>query len=354
MRLSSIGWGESMKEHILLVAVFALMLCVIPFAALAVGIRVQYEKTGYSSTAQTAAVRTAVSVSGSAQTSSFRLYLRKSKEVVTLSADDYVRGVVAAEMPAEYPIEALKAQAAAAFTYAAEQRAYHRAHPQTAAAIGGADLSDDPAHYQAYLSEEEAKSRFGASFQAQWQRISEAVAAVHGTALTRSGRLIEALYFSCSAGKTESSQSIWGDCVPYLIEVNSSWDASAPDYKSVVSVSQASFQKKAATAYHGAALDGDPSGWLTVLSRSDAGSVLTAKVGGKTVSGESLQALFGLRSAHFDVRYANGQFVFTVLGDGHGVGLSQYGAGVLARQGKDWEAIVQYYYTGIEITPYPW
>lgn len=343
-----------MKDYILTVAVFTVILLIIPFAALAVSISMQPGPSKNSWVSAPVQVAQPASVPEAQADGTFRVYLSKSKTVVTLSADDYVRGVVAAEMPAEYPLEALKAQAAAAFTYASEQRAYHRAHPRTAAVIGGADISDDPSHYQAFISEAQARRRFGSDFDWQWKKITEAVAAVHGQALTQNGRLINALYFSCSAGKTESSRSIWGDTVPYLVEVGSAWDSSAPDYKSTVNVSQAAFEKDVKSAYAGVSLGANPSGWITVASRSDAGGVLAAVVGGKTVSGGSIQSLFGLRSTHFDVQFSNGKFIFNVLGDGHGVGLSQYGANVLAKQGKSWKDIVKYYYTGINITPCLW
>lgn len=343
-----------MKEYVFPVAAFTIMMLTIPFAALAFCTNVQYTPSKNAPIVISAPSAQPVSVSSPGAPEPFKVYHTKTDTVETLSADDYIRGVVAAEMSAESPIEALKAQAAAAFTYASVQRAYHRAHPRAAASIGGADVSDSASHYQAYDSEETARRRFGHDFDEQWAKITQAVQAVHGLALTQNGQLINALYFSCSAGKTESSQSVWGDLVPYLVEVNSTWDSAAPDYKSTVRVSQAAFQRAAASDYAGATFGADPSGWISIVSRSGAGGVLTARVGGKTVSGTSIQSLFGLHSTHFDIQFADGKFIFTVLGDGHGVGLSQYGACALAKQGKSWQDIVKYYYTGIDITPYPW
>lgn len=343
-----------MKDYILPIAAFTIFLLIIPLAALALSENVQYNPSKNASAIAPAPTVQPAPVSAAAADGGFAVYHTRTKSVETLSADDYIRGVVAAEMPAEYPIEALKAQASAAFTYAAVQRAYHRSHPAAAASIGGADVSDDPSHYQSYISEDTARRRFGSDFNWQWAKITQAVQAVHGLALAQNGHLINALYFSCSAGKTESSRDIWGDDVPYLVEVSSSWDSAAPDYRSTVRVSQAAFQKAAASDVSGAAFGPDPSGWIGIASRSGAGGVLTVRLGGKTVSGANIQSLFGLRSTHFDVQYANGTFTFTVLGDGHGVGLSQYGACALAKQGKNWQDIVKYYYTGITVTPFPW
>ncbi|MFT8887690.1 MAG: stage II sporulation protein D [Ethanoligenens sp.] len=343
-----------MKDYILPIATFTIVLLIIPFAALALSTNVQHAPDNTASAVLPVQTAQPVQATAVEPAAPFKVYHTKTKTVEILSADAYIRGVVAAEMPAEYPIEALKAQAVAAFTYAAGQRAYHQAHPQAAASIGGADVSDDASHYQAYNSEEKARRRFGSDFDWQWEKITQAVQAVHGLALTQNGRLINAMYFSCSAGKTESCQSVWGDSVPYLVGVNSTWDSAAPDYKSTVRVSQAAFQKAAASDYAGTAWSPDPSGWINITSRSDAGGVLSVCVGGKSVSGTSIQSLFGLRSTHFDVQFADGTFLFTVLGDGHGVGLSQYGAYALAKQGKTWQDIVKYYYTGIDITPCAW
>lgn len=343
-----------MKEYVFPVAAFTCMMLIIPFAALAFSANVQSIPSKNAPVILPAQASVSMAAPAQGPSDVFKVYHTKTKTVETLSADDYIRGVVAAEMPAEYPIEALKAQAAASFTYAAVQRAYHRTHPKAAASIQGADLSDSASYYQAYDPEGTARRRFGSEFDAQWAKITQAVQAVHGYALTQNDQLINALYFSCSAGKTESCQNIWGDRVPYLVEVNSSWDSSAPDYRSTMHVSQAAFHRAAAADVSGAAFGADPSSWLQILTRSNAGSVQTVRLAGKTVSGGNIQSLFGLHSTHFDVQFSNGTFTFTVLGDGHGVGLSQYGACVLARQGKSWQDIVRYYYTGIAVTPYAW
>lgn len=343
-----------MKAHVFPIAAFTVMMLILPFAALTLNSNMQYTPSKNAAANISPTQTPPVSAAAPAVAEPFKVYHTKTDSTEILSADDYIRGVVAAEMPVEYPLEALKAQAAAAFTYAAAQRAYHKAHPKAAASINGADISDDTSHYQAYVSEEDARRRFGSDFDWQWAKLTQAVQAVHGLALTQNGRLINALYFSCSAGKTESSQSVWGDAVPYLVEVDSAWDSAAPDYKSTVRVSQPAFQHAVASDYAGTALGADPSGWIDIVSRSDAGGVLTARVGGKLVSGASVQALFGLHSTHFDVQFADGVFVFTVLGDGHGVGLSQYGASVLAKRGESWQDIAKYYYAGIDITPCPW
>ncbi|HCC00758.1 MAG TPA: stage II sporulation protein D [Ruminococcaceae bacterium] len=343
-----------MKVRLLTIAIFSLALLMIPLTVFAFNAKPQQSATKNSLLGEnkpSAEVAATVNVQSN---SVFKVYHTRTKSVEDIPADQYIRGVVAAEMPAEYPSEALKAQAAASFTYAALERNNHHMHPNANASIDGADVSDDPAHYQAYISESSARKRFGDHFTEQWEKITEAVQAVHGTALTRNGNLIEAQYFSCSAGKTESSQTIWGNDVPYLTEVASTWDSAAPDYKSTVQVSQKSFLRTACDAYTDVNLGDDPSSWIKIATRSDAGGVTKATVGNKTVSGGKIQEWFGLRSTHFDVHYEQGNFIFDVLGDGHGVGLSQFGAGALARSGRNWKEIVQYYYTGIAITPYNW
>ena len=336
-----------MKDYRIFVAAFSAMLLLIPFLSAHTGRNVHSQT---AKNAQSAAAAQAETVSSG----SFVLYRSATKTVETLSAEEYIIGVVMAEMPTSYPAEALKAQAAAAYTFAVVRRAYRRAHPAAAKSIGGADVSDDPAHDQSYWSKAQMVQKCGDEYDADLAKVTAAVQAVRGLALTVNGEPIESVYFSCSSGRTESSADVWGNDVSYLQETDSPWDVNASDYGSTVRVSAADFQSAAQARWAKAVLSGDASGWCAVLSRTGAGGARRVRVGGQEVSGTAVQALFGLRSSVFDVSYENGSFVFSVRGNGHGVGLSQYGAGALARQGKTWRQIVQYYYAGVNITPYAW
>lgn len=336
-----------MKDYRIFIAAFSALLLMIPFVSAHAGQNV------HSDTGKNAQSAAAVQLANVAE-SDFLIYRSGTKQVETLSAEDYIIGVVMAEMPTSYPSDALKAQAAAAFSFAAVRRSYRRAHPAAAKSIGGADLSDDPAHDQSYWSKAQMMQKCGDEYDADLAKVTAAVRAVCGLALTKNGSPIESVYFSCSAGRTESSADVWGNDVSYLQETDSPWDTKAPDYSSTVRVSAAAFQSAAQARWPKAAFAGDAKDWLSVQTRTGAGGALRVRLGGQDTSGTAVQALFGLRSAAFDVSYENGNFVFTVRGNGHGVGLSQYGAGALARQGKTWKEIVRYYYAGVDITPFAW
>ena len=271
-----------------------------------------------------------------------------------IAAVDYICGVVAAEVPASYHEEALKAQAVAAFTYACHARENNRSSPGKNSTIGGADLSDDSSTAEAYLSETEARAKWGSSFDAQWSRIRQAVEQVASQVIVWQGKPIDAVYFSCSGGRTEDSADVWGDSQTYLKSVDSSFDKNAPDYASSRQFSTEEFANRVKAKYPAAAFGSDPAKWLGSVVRSQAGGVKTASLCGTAVSGETLRTLFGLRSADFTLTYQKGTFTFTVRGNGHGVGMSQYGAEYLAAHGKTWKEILSYYYTGISIADYQW
>jgi stage II sporulation protein D len=283
----------------------------------------------------------------------FRVLRTQTGVTETVSTHEYVCGVVAAEMPSEYGAEALKAQAAAAFTYACRARIKNRRNP-ACAPKPGADISDDCSVYQAYISRAQAQSAWGASFAGQWGRIEAAVTAVRGKAVTYKGELINAVYFAASPGSTESSENVWNEAVPYLVPVPSGFDSGYPGWRSAVKLSGSELEAKALKKYPSAKFGQKPGEWIKILKISPSGTVLKLTLGGAEMTGGELQELLGLRSAAFSVSYSNPAFTFDVRGFGHDVGMSQYGAGCLAKKGLTWQQIIRYYYTGAEITDCAW
>lgn len=269
---------------------------------------------------------------------------RSSGEVLELSAGEYVRGALAAEMPPSFHPEALKAQAVAAHTYALYCQASQAEAPDPA--LAGADLSADPSRWEGYVTEEQARERFGENFDLYWGRLCEAAAAVENLVLVYEGEPIVAAYHAISAGETEAAANVWSHGLDYLIPVESPGDKLAPGFETVVSFSAGQTEDILKTAYPGLILPGDKREWLKVLSRSGSGYVLTADAGDIQVSGQDLRTLFGLRSSCFDLSYTLDTFTFTVQGYGHGVGLSQYGADYMARQGSSFQDILAHYYSG--------
>lgn len=284
----------------------------------------------------------------------FRVFQTSTGQVADVGAVDYICGVVAAEVPVTYHEEALKAQAVAAFTYACHARENNLKNPQKNSAIGGADLSDDSNTFEAYLSEAAARVKWGGNFDSRWNRIRSAVEQVAGQVIVWQGKPIDAVFFSASAGRTEDAADVWGESVPYLKSVDSSFDKNAPDYQSRRQLSKDDFAGRVKAKYPAAVFGSDPSKWVASVTRSQAGGIKQAKLCGTEVSGETMRVLFGLRSTNFTVSYQNGTFTFDVKGNGHGVGMSQYGAEYLAAHGKTWKQILTYYYTGVLFGSYQW
>ena len=256
-------------------------------------------------------------------------------EIAEVSMADYLPGVVAAEMPASFEPEALRAQAVAARTYILDRMAHPvEAHPDAA-------VCDDPGCCCAYVSEDEMRENWGADYRRNQRRIRNAVRSTDGMVLTWEGEPIRAVFHSSSGGMTETSAALWGE-VPYLVSVPSPETAAdVPGFETTVTVSAAD----AAQAL-GIEPPEDPAQWLGEIRRDNAGRVETITIGGVTKTGAEARQLFSLRSTNFTVEVQDGNLVFHVTGSGHGVGMSQYGANVMAQQGAAYPEILAHYYPG--------
>ncbi len=244
-----------------------------------------------------------------------------------MSLSDYLCGVLMGEMPASFPEEALKAQAVAARTYTLRRME------------SGGVLSDDPAVCQAYCSPAQAAEKYGEDAELYIQKVCQAVSETDGQVMTYDGDLIAATYFSCSGGKTESAQAVWGSEIPYLVSVDSPGEEDARSYESTVTLELEDFLNT---------LDiSDPA--VERIQYTDGGGVETMVIDGKTFSGVELRALLGLRSTNFTMEVSADQVTFHVLGYGHRVGLSQYGAKAMAEAGHTYREILTWYYSGAEL-----
>ena len=267
--------------------------------------------------------------------------------VVSLSMADYLWRVVAAEMPASFEPEALKAQAVTARTYTLYKRSIgvNPNHPD-------ADVCADINCCQAYLDPDKAAANWGDSAQTYTEKIAQAVSSTDGQAILYDGAPIDAVFFSSAAGRTLSSVEVWGGSVPYLESVESPEGEEVPNYRTTVEVPAEEFRTTFLAQYPQAALSGEASEWFGETVPTSSGGVETMSVGGVTVKGTALRTLFGLRSASFTVEAEGDQVVFSVTGYGHGVGMSQYGANALAKEGKSYLDILTHYYTGVTVAPW--
>ncbi len=277
----------------------------------------------------------------------FRVLRTETGTVEEIPVRDYLIGAVAAEMPARFAPEALKAQAVACRTYAERLRA----NPDPA--LGGAVFSDDSAQYQAFLSREQLKLEYGAHFDSYYAIIAEAVDAAGGLLLCYDGAPIAAAFHACSGGYTESAEAVWGQALPYLVPVESPLDAQSP-YACEETVLPAETVKRALEAVRPeTVLPEDPAQWFTLTEVTPRGTVLHAEAGGVSWTGEGLRAALHLHSARFTVQESDGLLTFTTHGFGHGVGMSQYGADAMARRGSSFSEILLHYYPGAVLCEAP-
>ncbi len=269
--------------------------------------------------------------------------LRNSGEVETLSLDAYLWGVVAAEMPASFPLEALKAQAVAARTYTA----LRIANPKHSNAI----VCEDSGCCQAYIDVAERLSLWGTDAPFFQEHLREAISQTSGLYVLYENQPIDALFFSSSSGQTLEAQEVWGTAVPYLQSVASPEEDDIPNYHSEEVYTQSEFAILLQEAYPEIKLGNEPETWVSSVVADSAGGVAQMTIGGITLTGSQLRSLFSLRSTYFTLDYENHGFTFSVTGYGHGVGMSQYGAKALASQGYAFDQILTWYYANCQVAP---
>ncbi len=252
-----------------------------------------------------------------------------------ISARDYVFGVVAAEMPAMYEKEALKAQAVAAYTFACYRKAVREGEEY--------DLTNNPETDQCYITREAAKERWGEAHEEYAAKIDECIDEVLGTLVTYNGETAQTVYHAISPGVTVSCKDVWGSAVPYLTSVESMGDKLSDGY-----LSEAVFtaDELSAALKSIAEPSGEPQNYFSNITTAESGRVTSIDYCGKSVGGGELAKALSLRSANFSVEYKDGSFIFSVKGYGHGVGMSQNGANYMAKQGSSYEEILLHYYQG--------
>lgn len=268
----------------------------------------------------------------------FRICDTETGETTDIKAEDYIFGVLAAEMPALYETEALKAQAVAAYTFACRKKAENKDKSY--------DITNDHTIDQSFISEEKAVERWGERAEEYRKKLKEVIKQTENYMITYDGKPITAVYHAISSGKTESSENVWGTALPYLKSVASPEDKLSPDYISKLTVSEKELSDKLSDECD---IKGDAENYFKAIKRTESGTVKTVAVCGSEIKGARIRDIFGLRSSNFEIEYSDGSFVFTVYGYGHGVGMSQYGANYMAKQGSDFKEILTHYYSDCKV-----
>lgn len=256
-----------------------------------------------------------------------------NKEVINnekLKLENYIIGVVAAEMPATFSSEALKAQAVAARTFA-----YEKLVNKT---IDINDIENDKG--QAYISKEEMKEIWKDRYEENYKKISNAVIETRGEIITYNDKPIKSYYFSMSNGKTEESKNVFGE-LNYLVSVDSSWDKNVDNYIVEKKISKEDFISKIELNSNNIEIN--------EIKRNDTNHVELIVINNIKISGIEFRKKLELRSTDFDINILDDYIIIKTRGYGHGVGMSQYGANAMALEGKKYNDILNYYYHDIEI-----
>lgn len=270
------------------------------------------------------------------------VYRTASKTVETYPIEEYVRGVVAAEMPVDFELEALKAQAMAARTYIVK-----RILTNDFSDVPGGAMVTDTIQHQVFRSESELRKKFGLQYAEKIAKLNRAVNETMGQVITYEGQPITALFFSTSNGYTVNSEDYYVKKIPYLRSVPSPWDTESPRFQGTISIPFSTIQAK--LKVDPAVFTSTGQEWIKVLEWTPSKRVKKLKIGDKLLTGREVRELLGLDSSSFTFEIIGDQVVFNTTGYGHGVGMSQYGANGMAKEGKKAEEIVKYYYTGVEV-----
>lgn len=272
-----------------------------------------------------------------------KLLHQATGEVEDIELDTYLYGVVSAEMPADYELEALKAQAVVARTYTI-YKIQNKKHEN-------ADICDDSTCCQAWISKEDRLDRWDESKrESNWQKIEQCVNTTKGKIITYHNEPINAFFHANSGGTTELPVNVWGGSdLPYLQVVETAGEEGYSQYASEVELSNEELIEKLKTKYQDIQINFENSEDIKILEYTDGNRVKTVKFGNHEISGVEARSILGLKSTNFDITKETDKIKFAVKGYGHGVGMSQTGADTMAKQGSNYEEIINHFYIGVEI-----
>ena len=274
-----------------------------------------------------------------------KLLHKDNEKVEEVALDEYLYGVVSAEMPASFEKEALKAQAVVARTYTIYKIVNNDGKHKDA------DICDDSTCCQAWISKEDRLARWQEDLrESNWEKIEKAVNDTEGKVITYENEPINAFFHSNSGGITEVPINVWGGSgYPYLQVVETAGEDAYSQYASEATFTQDELIGKLKTKYEDISIDFSNTEDIKILEYTDSGRVKTIKFGNHEISGVETRSLLGLRSANFEVAQSDGKITFSVKGYGHGVGMSQTGADAMAKQGSTAEEIIHHFYAGVEV-----
>lgn len=260
-----------------------------------------------------------------------RVMRNEKKQIEKIPLEQYLIGVLAGEMPVNYEIEALKAQAVAARTYTLRKMETNKNYEYDVI-----DTTDD----QVYLEDEYLKQIWQSNYNTYIKKIKQAIQETSGEYLTYDGKIIKAFFFSTSSGTTENCKDVFGENLPYLVSVSSTWDETSPSYLDTKILTKQELYEQLEIPYQEE---------LNInIERNETYSINTITINNITLKGTEFRTKLKLKSTNIEIKQTENQITLISKGFGHGVGMSQYGAKELAKQGYTYEEILKYYYKGIE------
>lgn len=287
------------------------------------------EQSNQNASSSTGNTNTTPETTEEAESKTMVTVYRQSGAVLKIELEKYLIGVVAGEMPASFPSEALKAQAIVARTY-------------TLKSMQEGERLTDTTATQVYLDEQQLRNNWGSSYDTYYNKVKQAVESTKGMVVVYQGQYIDAVYHSTNNGKTEKAKNVWGYDIPYLQPVESPWDLLSTFYHKTVEVDFV-------TILNTFQIGSPDFGILEIMDRNESGYVTSVNVFGKIVSGKDFRKQLSLASSDFDLSFQDGMVSISTRGWGHGVGLSQYGAAGMAREGYSAEHILKHYYRNVSI-----
>lgn len=270
----------------------------------------------------------------------FKVLDEATGEILNVNIKDFLIRSVACEMDPDFETEALKAQTVAAFTY------FKNLQNNKKDELKNYDFKVNSENRIYYMKEETLKERWGENYEKYREKFSNLVESVLGEVLKKDGEYIEALYFSISSGNTENIADVFGGDETYLVSVPSPYDQLSPGYLSKKEVTIKEFISTIENKLNKTGIIEDQNNMIGQIERTKTGMVKNIKIGNENITGRKMREFFNLRSANFDIEKIDDKIIFTVRGYGHGVGMSQYGANEMAKQGASYSQILSWYYKG--------
>lgn len=266
-------------------------------------------------------------------TNNLNVRVKRDTGIVTVPLEDYVVGVLAGEMPIEFEMEALKAQAVAARSYVLKKMSYNKEKEY--------DVVDTIMN-QVYLDNDYLKKTWGKDYVKKINKLKTAVIETNYQYVDYNGNIADTMFFSTSVGETENSEEVFSNKVPYLKSVSSTWDKISPVYKLNYQFKLNEFLNKLDLPYSNFVK-------LEVIDSTSTGRVKKIKINEKTFDGSVVVTKLKLKSNHFTIKQDGDTINIKTKGYGHGVGMSQYGAQGMALNGYSYEEILMHYYQGTSI-----